>query len=150
MSLRMALFGPRWGLTFQHDRERRYELYGDSVYRIVGTVITFYKNGGRPVHPWSLWLYSYKAKSGFEVKPWHFTADGENVTSDLISAIRTLDPGIGSDGDPIFEDVKTGKKYPLYGKSLLDRMLEGGDAFDLANRGENGYDIIRGIFGQSR
>jgi hypothetical protein len=148
MSLRMKLFGPRWGLTFQHDRDQRYELYGDSVIRIVGTVMTFYKNGGKPLEPWRLWLYCYKRKSGFMLETNHFTSDGQNITSDLIASINNLDPGFRVQGDPVFEDLKTKKHYPIYGKSTLDILAGNGDIFDLTAREETAYDIISKIFGR--
>lgn len=148
MSLHMKLFGPRWGLTFQYDRDQRYELYGNSVIRIVGTVMSFYKNGGRPLEPWSLWLYCYKKKSGIMLKSYHFTADGENITSDLVTSISNLDPGFRTSGDPIFEDLKTKKQYPIYGETIFDVLSRNGDITELTNREDTAYDIIKGIFGR--
>ena len=114
MGLRQRLFGFRWSLYIVHDGGLVYALHEKSVIRIAGYVMGFYANGGRPAPPWSLHLNSNHKHRSFELRPDHFTADGQNVTRQLLADIEAIDPGYRvKGGEPVFADMRTRKRIPL-------------------------------------
>jgi len=109
------LFGFRWSLYIVQDGNKlAYAMHENSVVRMLGYVMGYYSNGGRPVEPWSLHLnFNHKQKS-IELGPEHFSSTGENVTPELIRQISAIDSGWKVKGnEPVFEDAVTKKKLKI-------------------------------------
>lgn len=105
------LKGFRWSLhIIQNENKLIYVMHENAVIRIVGYLMGFYANGGRPVQPWSLYLNCNHNHKSIKLLPEHFTSDGENPTSLLIQEIEAVDSGWQvKGGEPIFEDAVTKK-----------------------------------------
>lgn len=118
--------GFRWSLYIaREENELVYAMHEDSVIRMVGYVMKYFKNNSSPVEPWSLHLNFNKEDKSFELKPKHFTPDGKNVTPELIEKIESIDPGFKVKGDePIFEDVRTKEKIKIRHKVSLEEKLQ--------------------------
>ena len=82
-------FNRRWSLHIVKGNQLAYAMHANSVMRLVGYVIKYFANNGRPVEPWSLYL----SNNGQSVMlgPEHFTSDGENPTPRLFEQIDSLD-----------------------------------------------------------
>lgn len=92
-------------------------MHENSVLRIVGYVMSRFANGAAPVSPWSLHLNFNKAHRSFELRPEHFTPDGENVTQHLIKQIESIDPGWQvRGGEPVFIEAASKKNIPISSK----------------------------------
>lgn len=94
MGLFNKLFGFRWSLYIVRDGNQiAYAMHENSVIRILGYVMDYFANGEVPVQPWSLHLNFNHKHQSFELRPEHFTPDGENLTNALIQQIQSIDPG---------------------------------------------------------
>lgn len=115
MGLFKKLFGFRWSLYIVRDDNKiTYAMHENSVIRILGYVMDYFSNGKTPVHPWSLHLNFNQKHQSFELRPEHFTPDGENVTNLLIQKIESIDPGWKvKGGEPVFEEAATKKKLKI-------------------------------------
>jgi len=115
MGLLNKLLGFRWSLYIvQNEKELIYAMHCHSVLKIVGYVMGFFADGGRPVEPWSLYLNFNHTHQNIKLGPDHFTADGEHVTQTLIRQIEFIDPGWQVGGDePIFEEAATRKSLKI-------------------------------------
>lgn len=104
MGLFNKLLGYRWSLYIvKHGNEIEYVMHENSVIRIAGYVMSYYKNGATPHAPWSLRLNFNKKQQAFELNSNHFTPDGENITNEFIRQIETIDPGYRVSGsEPVF------------------------------------------------
>jgi hypothetical protein len=109
------IFGYRWSLYIvQNQRELVYAMHENDVFRIVGYVMLSFADGAKPVAPWSLHLNFNKKQKSFELKPEHFTPDGNNVTRLLKQEIEAIDPGWDVPGhEPIFVEVASKISLPI-------------------------------------
>jgi hypothetical protein len=82
-------FNHRWSLHIVKGNQLAYAMHANSVMQLIGYVMNYFANNGRPVEPWSLYLSSNGqiVMLGSE----HFTSDGENPTPRLIEQIDSLD-----------------------------------------------------------
>ncbi len=115
MGLFNRMFGYRWSLYIVLDGNQLiYAMHQDSVLRIVGYVMGYFANGGRPSERWSLHLNFNKRHEAFKLEPEHFTPDGTSVTPSLIHQIEAIDPGWKvPGGEPVFIEVATGKHLKI-------------------------------------
>lgn len=107
--------GFRWSLyVVQNENELLYAMHENAVLRMVGYVMGYFAEGGKPIHPWSLHLNFNHSHQTIKLGPEHFTPDGENLTPTLIHKIAAIDPGwqVG-DGEPVFEEVATKKQIKI-------------------------------------
>ncbi len=85
------LLGYRWSLYIvQNGNQLVYAMHEHSVLRMVGYVMAYFEDGGRPIEPWSLYLNFNNNHQTIKLGPEHFTADGENVTPLLIHQIEAI------------------------------------------------------------
>jgi len=128
MGILSNLIGFRWSLYIvRNENELVYVMHENSVIRIVGYVMKYYKNNSTPNSPWSLHLNFNKKHKSFKLEPEHFAPDGENITNKLIKTIETIDPGYRvSGGDPVFMNAKTKQSIKLSQgfdlKSIQERL----------------------------
>jgi hypothetical protein len=115
MGLLNKIFGYRWSLYIvKNQNELMYAMHENSVLRMVGYVMDYFKNGNEPKESWSLHLNFNKKHESFLLKPEHFTQDGNNITQALIQKIEVIDPNYQVKGsEPIFVNTKTKKKLKL-------------------------------------
>lgn len=109
------LLGFRWSLYIvQNGNQLVYAMHEHSVIRIVGYVMSYFADGGRPVEPWSLYLNFNHNHQKIKLGPEHFTPDGENVTPALIHQIKSIDPGWEVKGsEPVFVEAATKKELKI-------------------------------------
>lgn len=115
MALFNKLFGFRWSLYIvRNENELVYAMHENSVLRIVGYCMSYFRGGASPVLPWSLHLNFNKKHKAFPLRSEHFTPDGENVTNALIKEVETIDPGWKvPGGEPVFVDARTKKQLKI-------------------------------------
>lgn len=115
MGLLNKLFGFRWSLYIvQNENQLAYAMHENSVVRMVGYVMGYFADGGKPVEPWSLYLNFNHKQQTIKLGPEHFTPDGENVSPALILQIESIDPGWQvKGGKPIFEEAATKKRIKI-------------------------------------
>lgn len=115
MGILNKLFGFRWSLYIvQNGNQLSYVMHEHSVIRMVGYVMGYFANGGKPTEPWSLHLNFNQKHQTIQLLPEHFTKDGENVTPLLIQQIESIDPGWqAKGGEPIFEDAVTKRRIKM-------------------------------------
>ncbi len=109
------LFGFRWSLyVVQNGNKLAFAMHEHSVMRMLGYVMGYFADGGRPVEPWSLHLNFNHKHQTIKLGPEHFTLDGENVTHVLIQQIESIDPGWKVKGaEPVFEEAATTKRIKI-------------------------------------
>lgn len=109
MGLFNKLLGYRWSLYItKHGNEIEYVMHENSVIRIAGYVMSYFKNGATPNAPWSLHLNFNKKHQAFELNSNYFSPDGENITNEFIQKIESIDPGYRVSGsEPVFMNAKT-------------------------------------------
>ncbi len=109
------LFGFRWSLyVVQNENQLVYAMHENSVLRMLGYVMDYYADGGRPVEPWSLHINFNHNHKSIMLEPKHFTPDGEKASPELIRQIESIDPGWQVKGaEPIFEEVATKKRIKI-------------------------------------
>lgn len=109
------LFGYRWSLYIvQNGNQLAYAMHEHSAMRMMGYVMGYFADGGRPVEPWSLYLNFNHKHQTIKLGPEHFTADGENVTPTLVQQIESIDPGWKvKGGEPVFEEAATKKRIKI-------------------------------------
>lgn len=84
------LFGYRWSLYIvRNDSELVYAMHENSVLRIVGYCMPYFKDGSVPVYPWALYLNFNKKHEAFKLTPEYFSPDGKNVTRALIEEVES-------------------------------------------------------------
>ena len=115
MGLLNKLFGFRWSLYLvQNGNQLAYVMHEHSVMRMLGYVMGYFADGGKPVEPWSLYLNFNHNHQTIKLGPEHFTPDGENVTPALIQQIESIDPGWKVKGaEPVFEEAATKKRIKI-------------------------------------
>lgn len=109
------LFGFRWSLyVTKNGNQLVYAMHENCVISMIGYVMRYFADGGRPVEPWSLHLNFNHEHQTIELKPEHFTPDGEHITSLLTNQIKAIDPGwnVKSVG-PVFEEAATKKRLKI-------------------------------------
>lgn len=109
------LLGFRWSLYIvQNGNQVAYVMHEHSVLRMVGYVMGYFADGGRPIAPWSLHLNFNQKHQTIDLESKHFTSDGEDVTPVLIRQIESIDPGWKvKGGEPVFEEAATKKRLKL-------------------------------------
>ena len=109
------LFGFRWSLYIvQNGNQLAYAMHEHSVMRMLGYVMGYFADGGRPIEPWSLHLNFNPKHQTIKLEPAHFTPDGESVTPALIQQIESIDPGWKVKGaEPVFEEAATKKRIKI-------------------------------------
>lgn len=124
MGIFNKLFGFRWSLYIaRNENELVYVMHEHSVMRMIGYVMSYFANGGKPVEPWSLYLNFNKKHKKIKLDPEHFTSDGENVTSALVKEIENIDPGWKvPGGEPVFVDVRTKKQLKIRHKTDYNNL----------------------------
>ena len=126
MSLLNKLFGFRWSLYIVRDgKNLAYAMHENSVMRIVSFAMGYFAGGAQPVAPWSLYLNFNKTHKTIRLQPHHFTADGENVTPQLIAEVEAIDPGWRVKGaEAVFEEAATKKRLKISEHSLGNIDIE--------------------------
>jgi len=145
------LFGYRWSLyVCINDKELRYKMHNDSLLRMIGYVMYYYVEFGKPKAPWTIWLNHNKTHTSFELKREHFTDDGESVSNMFTETVKSIDPDYMRTGsEPVVIDVNTKRKIPIKvetGYSNLYNILNNSDE----KRELTFYDIMRDIFSNSK
>lgn len=109
------LFGFRWSLYIvQNENQLAYAMHEHSVMRMLGYVMGYFSDGGRPVEPWSLYLNFNRKHQTIKLGAEHFSPDGEDVTPALIHRIESIDPGWKVKGsEPVFEEAATRKRIKI-------------------------------------
>lgn len=117
-------FGFRWSLYITTTgKELQYAMHEDSVVRILGYLTGYFKNGKKPVEPWSLYLNFNKTHESFELLPSHF--EGDNLSKSLLNKINSIDPNFRVPGKrPIFVNAKTKKQLKIRTEIDLSNMKE--------------------------
>ena len=120
MSFLNKFLGFRWSLyVVKNGNQLAYVMHEHSALRMVGYVIGYFADGGRPIEPWSLLLNFNHKHQTITLRPEHFTRNGENVTSVLIQEIEAVDPGWEvKGGEPVFEDAATKKRIKISERTL--------------------------------
>lgn len=115
MGIFNKLFGFRWSLyVVRNENELVYAMHEHSVMRMIGYVMNYFANGGKPVEPWSLYLNFNKKHQKIKLDPEHFAPDGSSVSSALIHKIESIDPGWKvKSSEPVFEEVATKKRLKI-------------------------------------
>jgi len=115
MGILNKMFGFRWSLYFvQNENQMAYAMHEHSVMRMLGYVMGYFADGGRPVEPWSLHLNFNHKHQTIKLGPEHFTPDGKNVTPALIQQIESIDPDWKVKGaEPVFEEAATKKRIKI-------------------------------------
>lgn len=115
MGLMSRMFGFRWSMYIVREpSEIVYAMHENSVLRIAGYVMGYFECGARPRPPWSLYLNFNHEHKAFRLEPQHFTADGGNVTPELLGRIQSFDPGWQvRGGEPVFEEAATKKRLKI-------------------------------------
>jgi hypothetical protein len=110
-----VLSGFRWSLyVVQNRNQLLYAMHEHSVMRIVGYVMHYFADGGKPVEPWGLYLNFNEKHQTIRLGSEHFTPDGSNVTPVLIRQIESIDPGWKVKGaEPVFMEAATKKRIKL-------------------------------------
>lgn len=108
--------GYRWSLYIVHAGKLKYSLDGDSVAELAGYVMSRFENHATPTYPWTLVLNFNHTHQYIELKPDHFTSDGEHVTQTFIHEIEKTDPGwmVKKKRKPFFYDVENKKELKIY------------------------------------
>lgn len=130
MGILNKLFGFRWSLYIvRNENELLYVVHGNSVMKILGSVMVHFANDKKPVKPWSLYLNFNKKHKKIKLKPKHFLKVARGirgmyagldmeVSKILIKEIKAVDPDYGSFtggmGDPVFMEAATKKKLEMY------------------------------------
>lgn len=148
------LFGYRWSLyVVRNDNELVYAMHENSALRMVGYVMGFFEGGNSPVPPWSLHLNFNKKHRSFELRPEHFTQDGENVTRALVEEIATIDPGWKVKGnEPIFVELASKKKLPISqapASTNPDDIMRNLEARLNAPEDKTFFSVMREVFGEN-
>jgi hypothetical protein len=143
------LFGYRWSLYLVRDgRQVAYAMHEHSVIGMVGYVMGYFADGGKPVSPWCLVLNFNHSHRTITLRPEHFTHDGKNLTPALLTEIEAIDPGWRVKGaEPIFEEAATKKRLKISdhipGRVDIQAML---DAIDKP-REPTFYSVMGEVFG---
>ena len=120
MSFFRRLFGPRWTLTFLNGERPAYALHENSVVRMTGYVMGYYRDGVEPRVPWVLRLTFNRRNEFFDLNPKHFTADGGDLTPDFIAQIRKIDPDFQVGGkEPRFEELPSRRNIPFKNSTTI-------------------------------
>lgn len=109
------LFGFRWSLyVVQNGNQLAYAMHENNVMRILGYVMGYFAQGGKPTEPWCLHLNFNKKHQTIKLGPEHFTANADDLTSVLIQQIEAIDPGWNVKGaEPVFEETTTKKRLKI-------------------------------------
>lgn len=107
--------GFRWSLyVVRNGNQLAYAMHEHSALRMVGYVMGYFADGGRPKEPWSLLLNFNHKHQTIVLRPEHFTPDGQNVTTILVREIEAVDPGWEvKGGEPVFEEAATKKRIKI-------------------------------------
>lgn len=109
----------------QDGNKLAYAMHENSVVRMLGYVMGYYGNGGRPVEPWSLHLNFNRKQKSIKLRPEHFSSTGGNVTPEFIQQISAIDSGWKVKGnEPVFEDAVTKKKLKISNRSSGEINLQ--------------------------
>lgn len=144
------LFGFRWSLYIVRDgNQLAYAMHEHSVVRMLGYVMSYFTNGGRPVEPWSLHLNFNRDHQTIELKPEYFSGNGENIATSLIQLIESIDPGWEVKGaEPVFEESATKKRIKISehraGEIDIQTML---DNFNKPKE-QTFYSVMDEVFGK--
>lgn len=151
MGLMNKLFGFRWSMyVVRNDRELVYVMHENSPLRMVGYVMSRFANGSGPVPPWSLHLNFNKQHKSFELRPEHFSRDGQDVTELLTQTIEAIDPGWRvPGGEPIFLEAKSKKRLKISNPIDLSDL---DNAFTDIRRPKEltFFDVMDEVFGKIR
>ncbi len=126
-------------------------MHEHSILGMVGYVMGYFADGGRPVEPWSLYLNFNHKHQTIKLGPEHCTPDGENVTPQLIQEIEAIDPGWKvKGGEPVFEEAATKRRLKIteYEPGTIDIQA----MFDNINKPREltFYRVMNEVFGKSR
>ena len=123
MNLFKKAFNRRWALHIVKGNKLAYVMHANSVMQLVGYVINYFAENGRPVAHWSLYLSSNG--QSIMLGPEHFTSDGENPTPRLFEQIDSLDPRwrYFTGGKVWFEEAATKKELKITDVPPLGRDI---------------------------
>ncbi|GAB3500463.1 hypothetical protein GCM10027399_26630 [Curvibacter fontanus] len=124
-------------------------MHEHSVVRMVGYVMGYFAENGKPVPPWSLVLNFNHSHRTLPLRPEHFTPDGNNVTPTLIREVEEIDPGWHvKSGEPVFEEAATKKRLKISdhipGHIDIQAMLDSIDK----RREPTFYSVMDEVFGK--
>ncbi len=133
----------------RNEKELIYAMHEHSVSQIIGYVMRYFENSGKPVPPWSVYLNFNKNHKRIKLGPEHFSPDGKNISQMLINQIESIDPGWKVRGsEPVFEEVATRKRLKIGSRELgridLQKKLD-----DLNKPKEvTFFSVMRQVFGK--
>lgn len=109
------LFGFRWSLYIvRNGKQGVYAMHEHSVIRMLGYVMRYFADGGKPGDSWSLHLSYNRTHQTIKLIPEHFTSNGDSITPLLIKQIESLDPNWKvKGGEPVFEECSTKKRLRI-------------------------------------
>ena len=114
MGLFSKLFGYRWSVYIRNDGALTYALHQNSIFRLLGYVITDFSEKGNPQAPWDILINCNKNNQWIKLDKSHFLENGQGVNRILLNQIEMIDPGYRVKGDePIFVDVRTKKELSM-------------------------------------
>jgi len=134
------MFGSRWSVYFMEGSTPRFVLHEDSVVRMLGYLMGSYCRHGSPKPPWELFLDFGGQR--LRIERGHFSPDGEDLSRELIQALRAVDPNFDriKGDDPDFVDLKTRRRLPLTRKSTIE-------AFPITQQSERTlFDVLSDVF----
>lgn len=150
MSFFNKLFGFRWSLYIvKNGSQLAYALHEHSVMRMLGYVMGYFADGGKPVEPWSLYLNFNHKHQKIKLGSEHFTPNGENVTPTLVQQIESIDPGWQVKGaEPVFEEAATKKRIKI--SQHTSGHIDTQEMFDKIDRPREltFYSVMDEVFGK--
>lgn len=100
-------------------------MHENSIIRMLGYFMSYYKSGNSPVEPWSIYLNFNHDHKSIKLRTDHFSQDGENLSNTLIKEIKSIDPNWQVKGaEPVFEEASTKKKIPFRSKHMKNLDIQ--------------------------
>ena len=114
MGLFSSLFGYRWSIYIRNDGALTYALHQNSIFRLLGYVLTDFSEKGNPTAPWDILINCNKNDQWIKLDKSHFLDNGQGVNRSLLNQIETIDPGYRVKGaEPVFIEVRTKTELSL-------------------------------------
>jgi len=115
MGILNKVFGYRWSLYIvRNGNQIAYAMHENSPMRMVGYVMGYFAGGAEPKEPWSLILNFNHKHQTIILRSAHFTADGGNVTRQLVQEVEAIDADWDAKGgEPIFEEAATKRRLKI-------------------------------------
>ena len=148
MKLFKKLFGYRWSVYIVlGENNLIYAMHQNSVMRMLGYFMGYFKNGNLPIEPWNIYLNFNHDHKSIKLRTDHFLPNGDDINNTLIKEIESIDPKWQVKGDePVFEEVSTRNKIPFRSKHMKNLDIQA--MIDNAGKPKEitFYDIMDTIF----